>query len=161
VKAAAAPTLADFQVRPARIEDRAPLLDLWERSVRGTHRFLGDGDVVTLRPLVAVELACDAIEWWVLESAAELVGFLGVTNEAIEGLFVDPDHQRQGAGSFLVAHAQRLGAGALVVDVNEQNEDAQRFYEALGFSVIGRSSTDSGGRPFPILHMRRAAPLAL
>ncbi|HUL67638.1 MAG TPA: GNAT family N-acetyltransferase [Burkholderiaceae bacterium] len=151
----------EFQVRPARIEDRGPLLDLWERSVRRTHRFLRDRDVVTLRPLVARELACDAIEWWVLESAADLVGFLGVADEAIEGLFVDPEHRRQGAGRFLVAHAQLLGAGALAVDVNEQNEEALRFYEALGFRVIGRSPTDWGGRGLPILHMRRAAPLAL
>jgi putative acetyltransferase len=153
--------LVDFRVRPARIEDRAPLLDLWERSVRGTHRFLGDRVVIALRPLVARELASDTIEWWVLESAAQLIGFLGVTKEAIEGLFVDPEHHRRGAGTFLVAHAQHLCAGSLAVDVNEQNEDALRFYEALGFSVLGRSSTDAGGRPFPILHMRLAAPLPL
>jgi putative acetyltransferase len=35
---------------------------------------------------------------------------------------------------------------------------ATAFYEALGFSVVGRSPTDGGGRPFPILHMRRGAP---
>ena len=161
MKRASAPRRMHFQVRPARVEDRAPLLDLWERSVRGTHGFLGEGDVVTLRPLVARELACDAIEWWVLESAAELIGFLGVASDAIEGLFVDPEHHRQGAGTFLVAHAQHLGAGALAVDVNEQNDNALRFYKSLGFRVVGRSPNDSGGRPFPILHMRRAAPLAL
>jgi putative acetyltransferase len=60
-----------------------------------------------------------------------------------------------------VAHAQSLlGAGALAVDVNEQNEAALRFYKALGFSVMGRSPTDASGRPFPTLHMKRAAPSA-
>lgn len=57
-----------------------------------------------------------------------------------------------------MAHAQTLAAGALAVDVNEQNEAALRFYVALGFAVVGRSPTDSGGRPFPLLHMRRPAP---
>ena len=57
-----------------------------------------------------------------------------------------------------MAHAQDLGAGALAVDVNEQNEAALRFYEALGFSVAGRSPPDAAGRPFPILHMKRAGP---
>jgi len=46
----------------------------------------------------------------------------------------------------------------LAVDVNEQNEAALGFYKALGFSVVARSPTDAGGRPFPILHMKRAAP---
>ena len=58
----------------------------------------------------------------------------------------------------MVAHAQSLGAGALAVDVNEQNEAALGFYKALGFSVVARSPTDAAGRPFLILHMRRAAP---
>jgi putative acetyltransferase len=58
-----------------------------------------------------------------------------------------------------VTHAQSfVGADSLAVDVNEQNEAALGFYEALGFSVVGRSPTDAEGRPFPTLHMKRAAP---
>jgi len=149
----------DMHVRAVRAEDREPLLALWERSVRATHHFLGNSDVVALRPLVAEELASDAVDWWVLVSATEvLIGFLGFASDTIEALFIDPDHHGQGGGRFLVAHAQDLGAGALAVDVNEQNEAALRFYEALGFSVAGRSPTDAAGRPFPILHMKRAGP---
>jgi putative acetyltransferase len=146
-------------VRRARVEDRERLLELWERSVRATHPFLEESDVVALRPLVAEELASDAVDWWVLVSATEaLIGFLGFASDTIEALFIDPDHHGQGGGKFLVAHAQSLGAGELAVDVNEQNEAALRFYQALGFSVVGRSPTDAGGRPFPMLHMKRAAP---
>jgi putative acetyltransferase len=150
-----------MHVRPARAQDRARLLELWERSVRATHHFLEDSDVVALRPLVAEELAGDAVDWWVLVSATEaLIGFLGYTSDTIEALFVDPEYHRKGGGTFLVAHAQRLATGALAVDVNEQNGAALRFYRALGFSVVGRSPTDAGGRPFPLLHMKRAAPNA-
>ena len=149
----------DIHVRPARVEDRERLLELWERSVRATHHFLEDSDVVALRPLVAEELASDAVDWWVLVSATEaLIGFLGFASDTIEALFIDPDHHGQGGGKFLVAHAQTLGAGELAVDVNEQNEAALRFYEALGFSVVGRSPMDAGGRPLPTLHMNREAP---
>lgn len=56
-----------------------------------------------------------------------------------------------------MAHAQSLASGALSVDVNEQNEAALRFYEALGFAVVGRSPTDGAGRPFPLLHLKREA----
>src|SRR5215217_7855721 len=148
-----------MHVRPARVEDRERLLELWDCSVRATHHFLEDSDVVALRPLVAEELASDAVDWWVLVSATEaLIGFLGFASDTIEALFIDPDYHGQGGGKFLVAHAQSLAAGALAVDVNEQNEAALGFYKALGFSVVGRSPTDAGGRPFPILHMKRAAP---
>ena len=148
-----------MHARPARAEDRKRMLKLWERSVRSTHHFLEDSDIVALCPLVAEELASDAVDWWVLISATEsLIGFLGFASDTIEGLFIDPDHHGQGGGTFLVAHAQSLSTGTLAVDVNEQNEAALRFYKALGFSVVGQSPTDAGGRPFPILHMKRAAP---
>jgi putative acetyltransferase len=147
------------RVRRSRPEDHETMVVLWERSVRATHRFLTEQDVTALRPLVVDELASDAIDWWVLESAAgTLLGFLGFTDNRIEGLFIDPDHRGRGGGSTLVAHAQRLAVSALAVDVNEQNADAVGFYASLGFSVVGRSPTDESGRPFPILHMRRAAP---
>jgi putative acetyltransferase len=144
------------RVRRAGRRDHGPMVSLWERSVRATHHFLTERDVTTLRPLVMDELSSDAIDWWVLESAGgTLVGFLGFANDTIEGLFIDPDHRGQGGGSTLVAHAQRLAVSSLAVDVNEQNEDAMRFYAALGFLVVGRSPTDGSGRPFPLLHMRR------
>ena len=150
----------DMHVRPARVGDRERLLELWERSVRATHHFLEDSDIVALRPLVAEELTSDAIDWWVLVSAKGApIGFLGFASDTIEALFIDPDYHGQGGGKFLVAHAQSLvGAGALAVDVNEQNEAALGFYKALGFSVVERSPTDAGGRPFPTLHMKREAP---
>jgi Acetyltransferases len=151
--------MIDMHVRRVRVEDRERLLEVWERSVRATHHFLDESDVRALRPLVAEELASDAVDWWVLVSGgAAVIGFLGFVSDTIEALFIDPDHHGQGGGKLLVAHAQSLAAGALTVDVNEQNEAALGFYRALGFSVVGRSSTDAGGRPFPIVHMKRAAP---
>ena len=150
---------ASSRVQRARREDHEAMVVLWERSVRATHQFLTEQDVAALRPLVVDELASGAIDWWVLESTGgTLLGFLGFANDTIEGLFIDPDHRGQGGGSALVAHAQRLARGSLAVDVNEQNEDAVGFYAALGFSVVGRSPTDAGGRPFPTLHMTRSSP---
>ena len=45
-----------MQLRRARTEDSERLVELWERSVRATHSFLSEGDLVALRPLVAQEL---------------------------------------------------------------------------------------------------------
>ena len=145
-----------MHVRLAEPQDRDALLALWERSVRATHSFLTEQDVVSLRPLVAEELASGAIAWWVLcADGADPIGFLGYTSDTIEALFIDPAHHRSGAGRFLVAHAERLAAGPLAVDVNEQNDAAIRFYETMGFTVVSRSPTDGAGRPFPLAHMRR------
>lgn len=148
------------RVRRAKPADHEAIVALWERSVRATHHFLAEQDVEALRPLVAEELMSDTIDWWVLESTTGLLlGFLGLSSGTIEGLFIDPNHRGQGAGSALVAHAQRLALSSLAVDVNEQNGDAVGFYASLGFSVVGRSPTDGSGRPFPLLHMTRVGSL--
>lgn len=132
------------------------MVALWERSVRVTHGFLEESDIQALRPLVAEELTSDAIEWWlVTDDESRAVGFLGYSANCIEGLFIDPDFRSRGVGKMLVAHAETLASEPLRVDVNEQNEDARRFYEAMGFVVSARSATDGAGRPFPLLHMQR------
>ena len=149
----------NMQVRRAVPEEQTMLLELWERAVRASHTLLEDHDIVELRPLVAVELAGTAVEWWVVASDEDLpMGFMGYTPGTIEGLFIDPEHQGHGGGKLLIAHAQTMAEGALAVDVNEGNEAARGFYERQGFVVVGRSPTDSGGRPFPLLHMKRARP---
>jgi len=148
-----------YTIRHALDAERADLVVLWERAVRATHLFLGEDDILALRPLVAAELASHALDWWVLAPASRKpIAFLGLTNGTIEALFVDPDYHRSGAGTALVDHAQRLSPGSLSVDVNEGNPRAIAFYRALGFVTVGRSETDGGGRPFPILHLRRPAP---
>ncbi|MEP6494987.1 MAG: GNAT family N-acetyltransferase [bacterium] len=152
-------TLSSWTVRRAQPGDRAQLLDVWERSVRATHHFLTNDDVVALRPLVDQELAGDAVDWWTLLSSEETIaGFLGFANDTIEALFIDSEHRCRGGGTFLVSHAQSLASSRLSVDVNEQNPAAVAFYAAAGFVVVGQSPTDSGGRPFPLLHMKRTGP---
>jgi len=146
----------NLRLRSASSADHVHMLSLWERSVRVTHAFLGESDIVSLRPFVAEEFAAGTLDWWLaIDDNDRIVGFLGYSTNCIEGLFIDPDFRSRGAGRFLVAHAQSLSSGPLRVDVNEQNDDARRFYEAMQFVVIGRSPTDGAGRPFPLLHMRR------
>jgi len=144
-----------FTIREARPEDASALVDVWLRSVRATHTFLTEDDVQFFLPLVRESLSSEQLELWVLSSDANtLIGFMGLSGNSLEAMFLDPEHLRAGHGRRLVGHARGL-KGALTVDVNEQNPAAVRFYEACGFVVVGRSALDSTGRPFPLLHMRQ------
>src|SRR5690349_24558327 len=143
-------------IRRSLPEDCPSLVDLWERSVRASHGFVTEEDIACYRPVVVDILAGDVLEVWVLTGTTDVpIGFLGLSEQAIEALFLDPAHRRRGWGRRLVAHAQRLREGALSVDVNEENYAARRFYEALGFEVVGRSPLDETGRAHPVLHLRR------
>lgn len=127
------------------------LLDIWLRSVRATHGFLTEADIQELLPVVR-DAALPALEVWVLSLDDRPIGFVGLDGPKLEALFLDPAHLRQGGGRLLVEHARRL-KGPLTVDVNEQNPGALRFYESLGFRIVGRSELDGSGRPFPLLHL--------
>ena len=41
-----------------------------------------------------------------------------------------------------------------MLNINEQNEKALKFYQYMGFEVVSRDEFDSMGNPFPILHMK-------
>ena len=152
-------TMSNNHIRRAQVTEHAALVNLWERSVRTTHDFLDEADIVHLRPLVAEYFAGSGTDIWVLTDEEDVpIGFLGLAGDSIAALFMDPAHRGQGGGRRLVSYAQELRGGDLTVDVNEQNVMACGFYEALGFGVVGRSPVDDMGRPFPILHMRREVP---
>lgn len=138
-------------VREALPAEREALRDIWLRSVRATHTFLTEDDIQSLLPGVRDALA--ELGLWVLCAGGAPVGFLGLSGARVEALFLAPERRRRGGGRTLLDHARRL-KGPLTVDVNEQNPEAVRFYQACGFAVVGRSEVDGAGRPFPLLHLR-------
>jgi putative acetyltransferase len=147
-----------MNIRRAMPADRDALVDIWLRSVRATHAFLSAEDIQSLLPPTRDYLISDEPELWVLCSdSGAVMGFMGMSGSKMEALFLAPEFHGRGGGRRLVRHAQER-YGELTTDVNEQNPAARRFYEACGFVVEGRSELDDAGRPFPLLHMRLAAP---
>jgi putative acetyltransferase len=128
------------------------LIEIWESSVRATHNFLSDENILSLKPLI-LEHYFDAVELRVAKNDHnKITGFIGVAESNIEMLFIAPDHRNKGVGSLLLKNAIK-NQSAKKVDVNEQNPDAVGFYKHLGFSVVGRSALDGQGNPFPLIHM--------
>lgn len=128
------------------------LLDIWDASVRASHHFLAESDIMELRP--QAEAALRHIEvLWVLYDSQNPVGFMGVQESKIEMLFLHPGYFRKGLGRILVEKAFS-NLNVKYVDVNEQNPKAAGFYRRMGFKVFKRNDCDSDGRPFPILEMK-------
>ncbi len=144
-----------MSIRKAQAEDHPVLLGIWEQSVRASHDFLSEKDIQSLIPIVR-DQALPNLEVWVLcDEASAPVGFMGLDGSKLEALFISPERFRKGGGKIMLEHARRL-KGQLQVDVNEQNTRAVAFYLSNGFSVSSRSSTDSQGNPFPLLHLLEA-----
>jgi pimeloyl-ACP methyl ester carboxylesterase/ribosomal protein S18 acetylase RimI-like enzyme len=140
-------------LRPASPPDTAAVVRVWRRAVEATHHFLAAGDVD--RYEAVVRAALPDLPVVVAERAGVVAGFAAGHEGRVEMLFVDPDAHGTGVGTALLA---RVTATWPVVDldVNEDNPGARAFYEHRGFVVAGRSAVDGEGRPYPLLHLRRA-----
>lgn len=145
-----------FKINETTSADHATLLTLWEKSVRASHDFLSEDNIQTLIPLVRDAAFPNVTMVHLADDEGRPVGFLGVHDQMVEMLFIDPDFFGQGAGQQLMAYASEKFF-VTKVDVNEQNPKARQFYEKLGFRVVSRSDLDGQGQPFPILHMEQRA----
>ena len=54
----------------------------------------------------------------------------------IDQLYVDPDHQRKGIGSALIAHAKRLSPSGLRLFTLQINANGRAFYDNAGFVAV-------------------------
>lgn len=128
------------------------LIDIWESSVRATHDFLPEEEINNLKPLILNEYFHQVLLHKCVQDG-KIVGFIGTSNDNIEMLFIDPQFRGKGVGRVLTKFAIK-DLKIEKVDVNEQNLQAVRFYEKLGFKIIWRSELDSQGKPYPILHLK-------
>lgn len=139
-----------YIIKPSEA-DFDELTVLWEASVRATHTFLKEEDILFFKPLVRKQYLA-AVNLHCIRDNNTIKGFIGTVDDGIEMLFVHPSARGMGIGKALLQFAvQELQCTK--VDVNEQNEQAVGFYLKQEFSITGRSETDAMGKPYPILHM--------
>lgn len=87
----------------------------------------------------------------------QVVAFCGRKDGAVQGLYVDPAHQRRGIGRMLLARAETAlrgeGAERMVV---RAALSAVRFYEKAGYTVVSEETHESrGGLPLAIKVMAK------
>lgn len=140
-----------YRIARVRSDDYPTLLRIWEASVRATHGFLAEADLLRIRGRLVSDYF-PAVELHAAFIDGRPVGFAGLADDRLEMLFVHPDFFGRGAGRALLVFAIRE-KGVKRVDVNEQNGRAESFYRAHGFRTASRDATDADGLPYPILHM--------
>lgn len=140
-----------INIRRSRHEEGEKLIAIWRRSVDATHDFLSNAYRAELEELVS-DFLPEAPLWAAVTDQDEPVGFMLLTGEHMDALFIDPDVRGQGIGKILVEHALTLAPG-LTTNVNEQNTQAVGFYKKMGFKVTGRSEVDDLGKPYPLLNL--------
>ena len=115
-------------------------------------------------------LAGQSEETYLAEENGEALGFVTVggcrdadldKEEAGEiwGIYLGPTHWRKGVGRSLCEFAERIlqsrGYTVATLWVFRDNDQARRFYEAMGFTVDGGSMTLNLGAPLAAVRYRK------
>ena len=138
------------------VADRTPdlinqLLEVWEKSVRATHLFLSDREIKNIKEYVPQAL--NGIAHLMIDAgeAGRAVAFMGIEDGTLEMLFISPEERGKGLGKRLIEYViESYSVERLAV--NEQNPQAKKFYEHMGFHVNKRTGLDEQGNPYPLLY---------
>ena len=106
------------------------MLEIWEDSVRASHFFLKDNDIVEIKEEVKGAFAF-LQNILVANVGGEFAGFIGVSEKMIEMLFASPKFFNLGLGKRLILEACNAffaKQDEILVDCNEQNERGLKFY---------------------------------
>ncbi|WP_457090857.1 N-acetyltransferase family protein [Microvirga sp. P5_D2] len=125
-----------MKVRAATADDIPELAAIAERSYRAAFKGILEDEVLAARRARFFAKRFQVSWQHMLVSAArsQLTGFLLMTDDHIDMLFMDPAASGQGGGALLLKAAEELGATGL--ECFRDNHGARRFYERHGWRVV-------------------------
>ena len=86
-----------------------------------------------------------------------VVGFVGVDEDYLAWLYVDPSHYGKGIGRELLRIGIReIGEGAWTI-VLDGNKSAIKLYESEGFQETSRFNGENNGYPVTCIKLKRMA----
>ena len=118
------------------------MADLWLAANLQAHGFISYGYWGENQALVK-ELLLQA-EVYVYEKDGEILGFVGLDGEYIEGIFAAGKAQSQGIGKSLLDFL-KAKKPELHLNVYQKNTRAIRFYEREGFQIQSEGLDEATG----------------
>ena len=119
-------------IRELRKVDINKVTEIWLDTNIKTHYFISAQYWKSNFELVK-ELLLQATVY-VYEDKQEIQGFIGLSNEYIEGIFVSAEMQSQGIGKILLNYVKGK-RNKLILNVYQKNTRAISFYQREGFEI--------------------------
>ena len=119
-------------IRAYHPQDLDPVLSIWLQGNLDAHPFVSADYWRRNYPLTAQLLP--QAEVYVAEAHGQVVGFIGLMEELVAGVFVARAHRGAGVGSALLRQAQEK-RDRLRLFVYQQNPSALRLYQRHQFAI--------------------------
>ena len=129
-------------IRKLRKTDINKVADIWVDTNIKTHYFIPAQYWKSNFGLVK-ELLLQATVY-VYEDKQEIQGFVGLSDEYIEGIFVSAEMQSQGIGKILLNYVKEK-RNNLLLNVYQKNTRAIVFYQREGFEIQSNGIDEATG----------------
>ena len=145
-----------IEIRPAEPRDDARC-----RAIHGAATMSSYGSIYRWleRIVCDPDTPLETCEWMlVAELEGRLAGYVAVSENHIENLYVDPEAQSAGVGARLLEAVEDRLSGSITLRCLVVNERARRFYERHGFVAAHQERIDYHGRPLEAWFMIKRRP---
>ena len=119
-------------IRKLRKADINSVAEIWLDANRKAHAFIPAS--YWERNFASVKEKLPQAEVYVYEDDKMIQGFVGLSNEYIEGIFVSAEMQSQGIGKILLNYVKGK-RNKLILNVYQKNTRAISFYQREGFEI--------------------------
>lgn len=120
-------------IRPFETNDLSRVIELWLETNKQAHDFIEntywEGKYAEVKKMMP------AAELYVYEENNAILGFVGLMDTYLVGIFIDTTYQSRGIGKQLVDVAKD-SKERLLLQVYTKNKRAVSFYSREGFSII-------------------------
>ena len=100
----------------------------------------------------------EEFEYYVAEKNNEIVGIAGYHPWGkISGIFVEPEHQKEGIGKQLIQKIEREAKKESIDKLKvSASLTAKRFYGKLGYQTVKKKDSEIEGKEIPVYKMEKS-----
>ncbi|MFT4104338.1 MAG: N-acetyltransferase [Lacrimispora sp.] len=129
-------------IREFKVDNLEAVMKIWLEANITAHDFIRpDYWQEKYKP---VEKMLPAAAIFVYEEGNAILGFIGIIENYIAGIFVDVNSQSKGIGKALLDHVKK-SCFKLSLQVYKKNYSAVRFYLREGFAVLNEQTDENTG----------------
>lgn len=140
-------------IRNLEEKDMEAVMDIWLTSNIETHDFIPE--IYWRKNYEAVRAAIGRAEVCVYEDGGQILGFVGIVEDYIAGIFVKKEFRSAGIGRELLENGKK-NHKRLLLDVFAENERALEFYVREGFRIdMERVGDDTGKKEYRMVWLSR------
>lgn len=129
-----------MMIRKLRENDITAMMQIWLETNMKAHHFIPK-EYWIQNYAVVKELVAQG-EVYVYEENHQLVGFIGLTDDYIAGIFITELAQSKGIGKQLLNYVKKIKS-TLSLSVYQKNERAISFYQREQFIIQSENMDDS------------------